>query len=83
MIVICEYRAPPCQYKIRPMHDLSAEFFVRFCRVCVPDRILIGDPPSARAKVSAVANRAPLAQLAEQRTLNPRVRGSSPWRRTI
>jgi hypothetical protein len=26
--------------------------------------------------------RAPLAQLAEQRTLNPRVRGSSPWRRT-
>src|SRR5262249_55561709 len=28
-----------------------------------------------------VAN-APLAQLAEQRTLNPRVRGSSPWRRT-
>jgi hypothetical protein len=25
---------------------------------------------------------APLAQLAEQRTLNPRVRGSSPWRRT-
>src|SRR5256884_8579571 len=31
--------------------------------------------------VSPVAN-APLAQLAEQRTLNPRVRGSSPWRRT-
>ena len=27
--------------------------------------------------------RAPLAQLAEQRTLNPRVRGSSPWRRTV
>ena len=26
--------------------------------------------------------KAPLAQLAEQRTLNPRVRGSSPWRRT-
>src|SRR4029453_9511608 len=26
--------------------------------------------------------RAPLAQLAEQRTLNPRVRGSSPWRGT-
>jgi hypothetical protein len=26
---------------------------------------------------------APLAQLAEQRTLNPRVRGSSPWRRTF
>ena len=25
---------------------------------------------------------APLAQLAEQRTLNPRVQGSSPWRRT-
>src|SRR5581483_2957952 len=30
-----------------------------------------------------VLNRAPLAQLAEQRTLNPRVRGSSPWRRTL
>ena len=27
-------------------------------------------------------SQAPLAQLAEQRTLNPRVRGSSPWRRT-
>ena len=27
-------------------------------------------------------HQAPLAQLAEQRTLNPRVRGSSPWRRT-
>ena len=26
---------------------------------------------------------APLAQLAEQLTLNQRVRGSSPWRRTI
>ena len=31
---------------------------------------------------SARCQRAPLAQLAEQRTLNPRVRGSSPWRRT-
>ena len=31
---------------------------------------------------SARCLRAPLAQLAEQRTLNPRVRGSSPWRRT-
>ena len=30
MIVICEYRAPPCQYKIRPMHDLSAEFLYAF-----------------------------------------------------
>jgi hypothetical protein len=35
------------------------------------------------ATVFPVADRAPLAQLAEQRTLNPRVRGSSPWRRTI
>ena len=35
-----------------------------------------------RANVRVVADRAPLAQLAEQRTLNPRVRGSSPWRRT-
>ena len=34
------------------------------------------------ATVFPVADRAPLAQLAEQRTLNPRVRGSSPWRRT-
>jgi hypothetical protein len=31
---------------------------------------------------SITASQAPLAQLAEQRTLNPRVRGSSPWRRT-
>jgi hypothetical protein len=31
---------------------------------------------------SGRCQRAPLAQLAEQRTLNPRVRGSSPWRRT-
>ena len=40
-----------------------------------------------RASVLAVAPRrrptpAPLAQLAEQLTLNQRVRGSSPWRRT-
>src|SRR2546430_6832236 len=41
----------------------------------------IGDGPGRHAMVSDVAN-APLAQLAEQRTLNPRVRGSSPWRRT-
>jgi hypothetical protein len=33
------------------------------------------------ASIWSVAS-APLAQLAEQRTLNPRVRGSSPWRRT-
>src|SRR6185437_9106479 len=32
--------------------------------------------------LSFAAFLAPLAQLAEQRTLNPRVRGSSPWRRT-
>src|SRR2546430_1023779 len=41
----------------------------------------IGDGPGRHAMVSDVAN-APLAQLAEQRTLNPRVRGSSPSRRT-
>jgi hypothetical protein len=39
--------------------------------------------PSGRSLLtSARCQRAPLAQLAEQRTLNPRVRGSSPWRRT-
>src|SRR5215470_12295586 len=32
--------------------------------------------------VTITESQAPLAQLAEQRTLNPRVRGSSPWRRT-
>ena len=32
--------------------------------------------------VSITAFQAPLAQLAEQQTLNLRVRGSSPWRRT-
>ena len=38
---------------------------------------------SARSLLtSGRCQRAPLAQLAEQRTLNPRVRGSSPWRRT-
>jgi hypothetical protein len=39
----------------------------------MPRRLLL------RSQAIAVA---PLAQLAEQRTLNPRVRGSSPWRRT-
>src|SRR3954471_24718340 len=39
-----------------------------------PDRALLSFP---------LAPLAPLAQLAEQRTLNPRVRGSSPWRRTL
>ena len=43
-----------------------------------------GDLPCRQPdRVAHVAKRhAPLAQLAEQRTLNPRVRGSSPWRRT-
>src|SRR5690606_10818957 len=41
----------------------------------------IGEQAGRRATVAPVAS-APLAQLAEQRTLNPRVRGSSPWRRT-
>ena len=37
--------------------------------------------PAIAATITAFPD-APLAQLAEQRTLNPRVRGSSPWRRT-
>ena len=41
-----------------------------------PVRAPGGDP------VTITESQAPLAQLAEQRTLNPRVRGSSPWRRT-
>src|SRR5580704_12182455 len=40
-----------------------------------------GHGPPIAATIASVPN-APLAQLAEQRTLNPRVRGSSPWRRT-
>src|SRR5262249_7469606 len=43
-------------------------------------------PPAVTAgsadTVTITGLQAPLAQLAEQRTLNPRVRGSSPWRRT-
>jgi hypothetical protein len=35
-----------------------------------------------RSLLTSGCSQAPLAQLAEQRTLNPRVRGSSPWRRT-
>jgi hypothetical protein len=35
-----------------------------------------------RSLLTSACSQAPLAQLAEQRTLNPRVRGSSPWRRT-
>src|SRR5262245_65997605 len=50
-------------------------------RIDGPD--VVGRRLSGRARVCAVVSRAPLAQLAEQRTLNPRVRGSSPWRRTI
>src|SRR5689334_9155582 len=49
--------------------------------------MIIGEPVGTGtfrcATVLPVADRAPLAQLAEQRTLNPRVRGSSPWRRTL
>ena len=41
---------------------------------------VIGNAPAIAATITAFY--APLAQLAEQRTLNPRVRGSSPWRRT-
>jgi hypothetical protein len=37
---------------------------------------------SPRARGDAGDEYAPLAQLAEQLTLNQRVRGSSPWRRT-
>ena len=40
-----------------------------------------GSHPLQRCATIAKSH-APLAQLAEQRTLNPRVRGSSPWRRT-
>ena len=43
-----------------------------------PDRF--GD--DAGLLLTSASQLAPLAQLAEQRTLNPRVRGSSPWRRT-
>jgi hypothetical protein len=43
--------------------------------------------PGDEARLTAVVGQffgwpAPLAQLAEQLTLNQRVRGSSPWRRT-
>ena len=41
-----------------------------------------GDSRSERGLASIAEVRAPLAQLAEQQTLNLRVRGSSPWRRT-
>ncbi len=41
-----------------------------------------GDSRSERGLASITEVRAPLAQLAEQQTLNLRVRGSSPWRRT-
>jgi hypothetical protein len=37
---------------------------------------------AGRGLASIPEVRAPLAQLAEQQTLNLRVRGSSPWRRT-
>ena len=59
-------------------------------RSCRPD----ASPPQAspvvsnpirmdrRSLLASGCSQAPLAQLAEQRTLNPRVRGSSPWRRT-
>src|ERR1700687_3092724 len=43
-------------------------------------RQAIRKPGRRLATISEV--RAPLAQLAEQQTLNLRVRGSSPWRRT-
>src|ERR1022692_1338019 len=38
--------------------------------------------PCSPARHSMSRHHAPLAQLAEQQTLNLRVRGSSPWRRT-
>ncbi len=61
-----------------------------FARVSRKERAVLAasDAPtaaairSARSSVLAFSAIAPLAQLAEQRTLNPRVRGSSPWRRT-
>jgi hypothetical protein len=45
-------------------------------------RAVPGIRTTPRDAASITASQAPLAQLAEQRTLNPRVRGSSPWRRT-
>src|SRR5207248_9724550 len=48
------------------------------------ERAVLGGTVTAGGSdaVTITALQAPLAQLAEQRTLNPRVRGSSPWRRT-
>jgi hypothetical protein len=45
----------------------------------LPGRVLASEDGPPRWAVSL----APLAQLAEQLTLNQRVRGSSPWRRTL
>src|SRR6266851_572937 len=47
--------------------------------LCWVVTVIRSDGPNP-ANITAFS--APLAQLAEQRTLNPRVRGSSPWRRT-
>ena len=62
---------------------------------CTPPAVKVGRRGCGAASVDVPGNlvqsftskrggsrHAPLAQLAEQRTLNPRVRGSSPWRRT-
>jgi hypothetical protein len=46
----------------------------------LPALIGFGRPPR---RLLTSTRYAPLAQLAEQRTLNPRVQGSSPWRRTL
>jgi hypothetical protein len=56
------------------------------CRAANRPDQAIGNCGRGRASVLHVGRsktvRAPLAQLAEQLTLNQRVRGSSPWRRT-
>src|SRR5262245_45246463 len=64
----------------------SAADGLRQARPAVP-RGRVGPGPLAVTTggldaVTITGLQAPLAQLAEQRTLNPRVRGSSPWRRT-
>src|SRR5262245_8477311 len=80
----CEALCTSCQ--------MRAESRGRFGHPVVPAPVagwstVGGDPVGmgglGRAIVLRVVSRAPLAQLAEQRTLNPRVRGSSPWRRTL
>src|SRR6266545_4790959 len=78
----CPSRTPPSSRSSRSNRSAHFSGLPVFLTVTEPRyRIRLGAAGGGMLWFPPLRD-APLAQLAEQRTLNPRVRGSSPWRRT-